>query len=41
VHEVVCGLALGQQAYLQATAALFNASCTYRAEFGPAGVKML
>jgi hypothetical protein len=41
VHEVVCGLELGQQAYLQATAALFNASCTYRAEFGPAGVKML
>jgi hypothetical protein len=41
LHEVVCGLELGQQAYLQATAALFNASCTYRAEFGPAGVKML
>eukprot|EP01046_Picozoa_sp_COSAG06_P003427 COSAG06_NODE_134_length_22423_cov_17.315445_8_plen_418_part_00 len=41
VHEEVCGLNLGQQAYLQATAALFNASCTYRAEFGPAGVKLL
>jgi hypothetical protein len=41
VHEEVCGLELGQQAYLQATAALFNASCTYRAEFGPAGVKLL
>ena len=34
-----CGLDKAQRLYLQATAAMsFNASCTYRAEFGPGGV---
>lgn len=41
LHQQVCGLELGHQAYLQATVALFNASCTYRVEVGPAGVTML
>ena len=41
VHMQVCGLEPSHRSYLQATVALFNSSCTYRVEVGPAGVTVL